>query len=326
MLKDKIISIDELSRFGQVSTFNEQAETLIRYQRDTWPLAGKNYLEIQNIKKKTFDFEHCRIVTQFNPERLRSSAANTDTESIAGRPCFLCLENLPEKQKGFLLLGKYLVLANPYPIFPVHLTISDTSHVPQLIEGRLTDLLRISRELTNFIVFYNGPLCGASAPDHFHFQAAINGYMPIENEISEKTSEPITVSEKVKISSSKNFLRRFIAIESKDKTALTDQFGAIYRELEKRNQNPEPMMNILCRFVENKWQLIIFPRDKQRPCHFFLKDKNQIVVGPAAVELGGLMVLPRKEDFDKITREKIVEIYKDVTINDRDFKKVISAF
>jgi hypothetical protein len=237
----------------------------------------------------------------------------------------LCLQNLPQEQKGFLLFEKYLVLTNPYPIFPFHLTISDIIHSPQLIDGRIDDLLEISKILPEFIIFYNGPLCGASAPDHFHFQAGSKGFLPIENEINDKNSEIIEYSKEIQTRVSKNYLRKFISFISGDKNILISKFNLFYQELKKRNQPIEPMMNVLCNFSEGKWQLIIFPREKQRPCHFFMDGSKKIVVGPAAVEMGGLLVLPRKEDFEKITRQEIVEIFNEVTINEEDFKTPIET-
>lgn len=325
MIQEKVINIDELKPFGPVENFNEQAKTLLKYQKATWPLAKQNYKELEKVETKTFAFGGFQIVSQFNPERFRSSVAKTDVKSISERPCFLCTQNLPPEQKGFILFNKYLVLINPYPIFPVHLTISDVAHKPQLIWGRIDNLLEISKVLTEYTILYNGPLCGASAPDHFHFQAGLKGYLPIENEVSDKSSEFINFSDEIKIRISKNYLRRFISIESKEKELMVDYFNSIYEELEKRNQPIEPMMNILCSFSEGKWRLIVFPRDKQRPCHFFKDGNKQIVVGPAAVEMGGLLVLPRKEDFEKITRQEIGEIYNEVTINEEDFKKLIET-
>lgn len=319
MIQQKLLNIDDLRPFGKTGNFPEMAKTLVQQQKATWPLAKQNYEGLEKAETKVFDFGDFRIVAQFNPERIRSSAAKTDAKTIASRPCFLCLQNLPTEQKGFLLFEKYLVLANPYPIFPVHLTISDIKHTPQLINGRIADLLQISQALPCFTVFYNGPKCGASAPDHFHFQAGIKRFLPVEDEIS-NNSELIEDSEEIKIRFSKNYLRRYISIESGNKNLLEDRFNSVYLELEKRNQPVEPQMNILCNFSDGKWQLILFLRDKQRPCHFFFEGEKQIVVGPAAVEMGGLLVLPRKEDFEKITRQEIAEIYSEVTINETDFE------
>lgn len=325
MLIEKIISPVELSKFGPVNNLNEQAKSLVALQKITWETADKNYEALNMVQTKTFDFGHFKIKTQFNPERIRSSAAKTDAKSISERPCFLCAENLPTEQKGILFQDKYLILVNPFPIFPVHLTISKVTHTPQEILPYFSDMLELSCGLNDFTVFYNGTKCGASAPDHFHFQAVIKNSLPIENEfniLEEKFSETLCLNEKLKIIAVENYLRCFIAIISDDKNVIVEIFESIYKSIESKS-NEEPMLNILCSFQDEKWRVIIFPRDKQRPSHFFKTDEKQIVVSPAAVEMGGVLVLPGEGDFKKITKKEIEEIYGEVTVNQGAYQRLI---
>lgn len=322
---EKIISPVELSLFGKVDNLNEQAKTLVAQQKSTWETAGRNYEAIVRIQNRTFDFGHFRIETQFNAERIRSSAAKTDAQSISERPCFLCVENLPALQKGILFQKRYLILTNPFPIFPVHLTISKLEHTPQEISGHFSDLLELSRNLSEFTLFYNGPQCGASAPDHFHFQAVIKKSLPVESEfntLESQYSEILFQNEKIKIIAVENYLRCFISIISDDKNEIAEKFESIYKSMESKNDE-EPMMNILCSFQDEKWRVIIFPRQKQRPSHFFRTDKKQLLVSPAAVEMGGVLVLPGEEDFKKITKKEIEEIYGEVTANQDVFAELI---
>ena len=325
MLKEKIISPFVLSKFGTVNNLNEQVKSLVAFQKTSWDTAAKNYEALSRVQTKTFDFGHFTIIVQFNPERIRSSTAKTDAKSISERPCFLCAENLPAEQKGILFQNKYLILTNPFPIFPVHLTISKGSHTPQKILPHFSDMLELSRNLNDFTVFYNGPKCGASAPDHFHFQAVIKNSLPIENEFKTLESqfyEILFQNGKIKIIAVENYLRRFIAIVSDDKNELVEKFESIYKCMESKNTE-ESMINILCSFQKGKWRVIIFPREKQRPSHFFRTDEMQIVVSPAAVEMGGVLVLPGEEDFKKITKKEIKEIYGEVTINQATFERLI---
>ena len=324
MIQEKTILLQELARFGDVSTLNEQAKTLVIEQTNSWKLAANNYFGLTRAENKKFDFGHFKIVAQFNPERIRSSAAKTDAKSIAERPCFLCIENLPSEQKGILYQNDYLILTNPYPIFSEHLTISRLDHTPQQILPHFSEMLDLSKKLNDFTVFYNGPKCGASAPDHFHFQAATKSVMPVEMEFSlleKQFSEVLFQNEKVKIIAIENYLRRFIAIISKDKNEIQQEFELLYKNL-KTDSAEEPMMNILSNFEYDTWRTIIFPREKQRPTHFYRKDKNRILVSPAAAELGGILILPNKEDFEKITKKDIEEIYGEVTLNRDDFAKL----
>lgn len=322
---EKIISSIELAHYGSVDNLSEQAKSLVLQQKATWETAAQNYKALTRVQTKTFYFEHCKIIVQFNPERIRSSAAKTDVKSIAERPCFLCLQNLPPEQKGILFQGKYLILTNPFPIFPVHLTISKLEHTPQEILLHFSDLLELSYNLNDFTVFYNGPKCGASAPDHFHFQAVVKNSLTIEfefNMLVNRFAEILFQNEKTKVIAVENYLRRFIAIVSHDKIEIEKNFQRIYQNMVSGDKE-EPMLNILCSFQEGKWRLIIFPREKQRPSHFYRTNESQIVVSPAAVEMGGVLVLPGEEDFRKITKKEIEEIYGEVTVNQEAFDKLI---
>lgn len=325
MLKAKIISPKELQKFGSVENLNEQAKTLVAHQKSSWELARLNFDALQSVQTNIFSFDHFSIKTQFNPERIRSSAAKTDVKSISKRLCFLCLNNLPEQQSGLVFQGNYLILANPFPIFPIHLTISHEEHTPQEIRKYFSDMLALSKELPDFTIFYNGPKTGASAPDHFHFQAIIKNSLPIEDEFSvleNQFSEIIFQDNSVKIIAVENNLRRFITIISNSKKEIEKKFEVIYEYL-KLDESQEPMLNVLSSFHENKWSVIVFPRDKQRPSHFYGTGESQILVSPAAVEMGGVLVLPRKEDFENITKKEIAEIYDEVTISNEKFKNLI---
>ncbi|MCG6188967.1 DUF4922 domain-containing protein [Maribellus maritimus] len=324
-MENRIIPQEELSKFGSVQSINEQAKSLIEQQRLTWEVAAKNFGALATIQTKDFDFGHFKITAQFNTERIRSSAAETDAKSIAGRTCFLCLKNLQQKQKGILFQNKYLILTNPYPIFPKHLTISNREHIPQQILSHLSDMLQLSKNLPDFTVFYNGPKCGASAPDHFHFQSGSTNVMRVEKEFDElekNHSQILLQTNDIKIVAIENYLRRFIAIVASKKELLEEKFKQIFDLLDIKN-GEEPMMNVLCNYTKNQWRVIIFPREKQRPSHFFRDDEQKIVVGPASVEMGGILVLPREEDFKKITKKEIEEIYSEVSISKEKFSPVI---
>lgn len=326
MADHKIITFAELELFGSIENLNEQVKTLVAQQKSTWETAGRNYEAINLVQTKTFDFGHFKIITQFNPGRIRSSVAKTDAKSISERPCFLCIENLPAEQKGINFSNKYIILTNPFPVFKIHLTIAKFDHIPQQIIGQIPDMLDLSRELTEFTLFYNGPQCGASAPDHFHFQAITKNSLPVENEfemLETGFSEILIQTEELKIIAVENYLRRFVAIVSDNKNLITEKIELLLKSLEK-GDGQEPMLNILCGFIENKWRVIVMVREKHRSSHYFRTDDKKIVVSPAAVEMGGVLILPEQEDFKSITQEEIAEIYGEVTINDREFKNLIS--
>ncbi len=325
MIENKQVDLKELEKFGSVENLNEQSITIVEHQKKNWQLAKKNFDALNSIQTKTFDFGHFHIQTQFNSERIKSSAAKTDAKSIAKRPCFLCLDNLPEEQSGLVFLNKYLILANPYPIFPVHLTISHKDHFKQEIKKYFGDMLELGKALSDFTVFYNGPKTGASAPDHFHFQAIIKNSLPIENEfenLEKHHSETLFQKDKTRILAVENYFRNFVNIVSDNKNEIEKIFHIICRALSDEPNN-EPMLNILCTFEINLWRVIVFPRSKQRPSIFFSNDDRQILTSPASVEMGGILVLPREEDFKKITKKEIEEIYKEVSFDKRNFKKLV---
>jgi hypothetical protein len=319
----KQLTENDLKKFGKTFSLSKRAIALVNHQKVNWPSASSGYSSLRQVQTRTFKFGHFRIDCQFNPGRIRSSAANTDATSIKGRPCFLCESNRPPEQSGIPFGTEYVILCNPFPIFPYHLTVSLHRHQPQLISGHIESFLHLSRDLQEFVVFYNGPLCGASAPDHFHFQAGIRDVLPIEEELKvllEENSETLLDSSEIKISAVENFLRRFIFFHSSDQEILTKWVKRVLDVLLKPEREAEPMVNLLGWFTNGYWQIVLFPREAQRPREYFADDFDRILVSPAAVELGGLVVLPREEDFYKITAENLESIFSQVTLQKDDFE------
>lgn len=301
-------------------TLSQLVDQLIREQKTNWEVARANYSGLEKVESKSFQFDGFKIKVQFNPERIRSSGAKLDAQTISQRPCFLCEANRSEIQRGIDFHGKYSILVNPYPIFQKHLTIPLNEHTPQRIEKFFTDMLHLSKELPDFTIFYNGPKCGASAPDHFHFQAADKTGMPICEELDQiivRFGETLFQDEETSIKTvGRGYLRKLIMLASSSEKNLADQFQIVLDTLKERGQEGEPMMNILTNYQDGEWQTIVFPRDRQRPSQFFEDGDKQIIMSPAAVEFGGVAILPRKEDFDKLTHEDLQDIFNQVTINE----------
>ena len=180
----KTINDQQLNDLIEQNNFGDAAKGLIEKQKETWPTLSSSYNSLKFIKKKVILFDGFRFEIQFNPGRYNSSSAMVDEKSINDRQCFLCMENLPKEQKG-IIINNYILLANPYPIFPEHFTISSLKHKDQRIKKNFEDMLMFSKILSKrYTIFYNGPLCGASAPDHLHFQAGSKYTMPLDNEYS----------------------------------------------------------------------------------------------------------------------------------------------
>ena len=314
---------NDLKKYGKTYSLSKKAIALVNHQKANWPLATSNYPSLRKVQTRSFNFGHFRIDCQFNPERIRSSAANTDPAAIESRPCFLCADNRPAEQAAIPFGDHYAVLCNPFPIFPYHLTIPLHRHEPQFINGHIPDFLNLCRELQEFIVFYNGPRCGASAPDHFHFQAGVRGLLPLEDEIENLVighGQLIKSPGNLEIRAVDNYLRRFIWFRSDKQDTLEKWIEQSVLVLTEPDQKEEPMINILGWYANGYWEVVLFPRGAQRPSEYFADDFDRILVSPAAVELAGLVILPREEDFYKICSEDITSIFSQVTLPQSGFK------
>ena len=305
---------------------SEQARQLIKEQQQEWELARNNYAGLKKVKTRKLAFDGFDILVQFNPERIRSSAAKVDTKSIAARPCFLCRQNLPKEQRGIAVLENYLILVNPFPIFPEHLTIPHVVHTDQLIDGKFGDMLEIAKLLEDFTVFYNGPKCGASAPDHFHFQAGIKRFMPIERDYRNGSffhySKTINEVEVIKWT---DYIRTIITFSGRAKDQIGILFKTLYDELKRHQpEEKEPMLNILTSYQGSRWTVHIFPRKLHRPWQYFEEGEKQFVLSPASVDLGGVVITPREEDYRKLTMIDTQDIFEQVCLEDPVFNEMIN--
>ena len=303
-------------------------EQLFTQQMQGWQTAAENYQGLKKTVTRTIEIGGICFKIQFNPERIRSSAAKIDAKSISERKCFLCPQNLPEAQKCIPVCGDFMILVNPYPVFNKHFTIPKTHHTPQLILHDVGTMLDLSAMLINYVVFYNGQKCGASAPDHLHFQAGSKGFLPVEKEFEQMKNRLQTKTYKsVKISFAPDYLRRMITLQSNSKNDLLETFETLYSVLTKQQPaEPEPMLNIICYANAAEWIMHIFPRIKHRPSQFFAEDDAQLLISPAAIDFGGALIIPRLEDFEKITAEDIIDIFNQITISKNDFENMLRIF
>ena len=306
--------------------YQEQTNNLLDEQKNNWSLLNGNLEGLKNAQLKTFQFEGFSIKVQFNPKRITSSAAKVDKKSIEERKCFLCSNNRPSEQNQVLFEKEYEILCNPFPIFKEHYTIASLSHTAQQIETSFSDFLDISKALPDLVTFYNAPNCGASAPDHLHFQAGNRGFLSIEDDyktIESKFGEKIVASLDIDIININDTLRRFIVLESDNKEAIEKVFGLIYSFTKELANGDEPMLNILS-WYHKGWRVMIFPRDKHRPWQFFEEGEKNILLSPASVDLGGTLITPLEKDFLKITKEDISDILNQSSMSIERFDKLKS--
>ena len=304
--------------------FAEIVEQMRNSQVGCWDLAKSNYENLQAVKTKTLQTGTCLFVAQFNPKRIVSSAAKVDQKSIQERKCFLCQENLPPQQKGSDFIGKYHVLVNPFPIFPKHLTVPAYIHQPQQIAGKFLDMLLLAQNLDEYVVFYNGPKCGASAPDHFHFQAGNKGFLPIERNFDALKKEKIIANRTITVSQSKEYPCRVLILESKSTASLSQHFKEILDALEIKDGDYEPMINLLAWYNNEGFKVCLFPREKHRPSCYFAEGEENRLISPASVDLGGVFILPRETDYKKITPEDVSKILNEVSIDSAAMEKLVA--
>lgn len=304
------------------SSIQDKVDALIKQQLSEWPLAKSNFDGLQKVITREMVVNNQFVLKiQFNPERIRSSAAKVDARSIKERKCFLCPANLPAEQKGIEALNDYLILVNPYPIFSRHLTIPLKQHLDQRIEGRFAEMLLLAELLPDFVVFYNGPQCGASAPDHFHFQAGNKGFMPIEQELLRLTAATLRQTRECRLTAIDNYLRKALVMTGSDRSVLEQWFQEIMDLLKHWiPSTPEPMLNILAFWTGKEWQVVLFPRKKHRPDQFYREGDEQILLSPASVDFGGVLITPREADYYKLNETLIMDIFEQVTIGDEEWE------
>lgn len=309
---------------GMEATLSSDAiESLFRRQLETWNTARRNYEALGEVKVKSLKVGKANFKVQYNPARITSSSAKVDKTSIGQRACFLCEKNRPTEQEG-IRWRDYTVIVNPYPIFPRHLTIPTNTHTAQRIISRIGDMMSLAFELKEFIIFYNGPKCGASAPDHLHFQAGIKGVMTYDTDLANADMEFVKGAAEANLSVATGLGRVAYLINTKSIEAGKRLFNDVYECLPKVGED-EPMLNVLCWWNENDgWTIAMFPRRKHRPDRYYAEGDERWLISPASVDLGGVFITPLEQDFQRISATDIQEILNEVCITEKDAKELIN--
>jgi len=294
-----------------MNKLNQQIKSLFHEQVSNWELARVNYEGLKTVRTKLFHFDDFEVTIQYNPARIASTGARVDNRSIAARKCFLCVENRPEEQQS-IVLDDYIVLVNPYPIFPQHFTIPRKEHSDQQIKPYFTDMLELAEALDDFIVFYNGPKCGASAPDHMHFQAGTKDFLPLLTDYKRmKPTHGELLEEGVnyQLYHLKNYLRTVYCIESDTIISAQNIFKNLYIKWQ-GDRTEEPLMNIVCSYEDGIWYTFIFPRSAFRPWQYTAEGDQQLLVSPATVEMSGIFITPVEEHFNRISQNDVISIFE----------------
>jgi glycosyltransferase involved in cell wall biosynthesis len=299
---------------GKQKSLTSLCLNLLEKQKRSWPTLAHAYRELADVRTRSIACDGYKVSLQFNQQRAVSSGAAVDAESIKNRLCFLCKDNLPSEQQGILYCNQYLILCNPAPIFKNHFTIVALRHEPQEITKSITWLLRLSADGSpNYTVFYNGPACGASAPDHLHFQMIPTKTLPFL--IESKGLSLIREISSVRYSMGKDFDRSVLILESKNANELTEQFFRLLKVAQKiLATNDEPLVNVICAYTGKCWRLVIFLRQKHRPDAYFAEGKNRIFISPGAVDMSGVIITPHLNDYNRLDCNTIRGIYREVSL------------
>lgn len=345
-------------------------------QLKQWPLAADNYNRLEQALTRTVELNNSavfndraahndraalngnRLVLQVNPGRLASTAANTTASAILERPCFLCDANRPPEQQTLDVPGepRFTLLVNPFPVFPRHFTIIGT-HQPQRLTPYIDVLFRLAQWLDNSVVFYNGARCGASAPDHLHFQAGNKGIIPIQTDIDairDQHTVCLLTQENASLFQLTGLSRGGWLLEGKDDQELCRLAIQLMKTLQAYPFNTamkatpsmqipqvapfthmqhtdlteaeEPMINALCWYGQQVWHLVLFYRKAHRPSCYFRQDEHQRLISPAAVEMGGLVIAARQKDFEDLSAAEISRIFNEVSWDDETITRCSHHF
>ena len=309
--KADIMEDSTISRF-----FNRQLEK--------WDDARHRFRDLKHVETKKLSEE---VRLQFNPARIVSTGAKIDKKTLGERPCFLCDKNRPKEQMSQQIDERFHLLVNPFPILPVHFTIPARKHQPQAIYKNYGEMHRFLSLHSELMVFYNGPKCGASAPDHLHFQAGTSGILPLQanwQRLSRNLTDIISLNDEEKIAVVRDFIVPAFVIISKSEESDETLFHRLYKSMPMRGDETEPMMNIIAWRKEDEYISVVIPREKHRPEAYFAEGDAQVMVSPGALDMSGLIITPREEDFHKLTEESATTILQECGISTEKMNSIVT--
>ena len=309
--KADIMEDSTISRF-----FNRQLEK--------WDDARHRFRDLKHVETKKLSEE---VRLQFNLARIVSTGAKIDKKTLGERPCFLCDKNRPKEQMSQQIDERFHLLVNPFPILPVHFTIPARKHQPQAIYKNYGEMHRFLSLHSELMVFYNGPKCGASAPDHLHFQAGTSGILPLQanwQRLSRNLTDIISLNDEEKIAVVRDFIVPAFVIISKSEESDETLFHRLYKSMPMRGDETEPMMNIIAWRKGDEYISVVIPREKHRPEAYFAEGDAQVMVSPGALDMSGLIITPREEDFHKLTEESATTILQECGISTEKMNCIVT--
>lgn len=309
--KADIMEDSSISRF-----FNRQMEK--------WADARHRFRDLKHVETHQLSDQ---LKVQWNPARIVSTGAKIDKKTLGDRPCFLCDKNRPKEQISKQIDERFLLLVNPFPILPIHFTIPARKHQPQSIYKNYGEMHRFLSLHSELMVFYNGPKCGASAPDHLHFQAGTSGILPLQanwQRLSRNLTDIISLNDDEKIALIHDFVVPAFVIISKSEDSDEALFQRLYKSMPVRGDETEPMMNIIAWRKGDEYISVVIPREKHRPEAYFAEGDAQMMVSPGALDMSGLIITPREEDFRKLTEESATAILLECGVSTDKMNSIVT--
>lgn len=331
LYKDRLRTIELLARQRMNAAADDAQDdgSLQRFffrQLETWPEARSHYRGLRAVKTRSLAVGDASLMVQYNPARAVSTAADVSKAAVSTRPCFLCEANRPSEQMKRDVGGGFQMLVNPFPILPMHFTIAARRHQPQSILQCYGEIHALLEAFPSLMVFYNGPRCGASAPDHMHLQAGTSGVLPLQREwhrISRSLTPIITAGDDESLSVAFGEASPLFAIRTKTASASARLFHRLYNSLPLRDGETEPMMNIVAWRQGEEYISVVFPRAKHRPGCYYKEGTERLLVSPGAIDMAGIIITVRPEDYARIDATTVAAILREVSLPEEEVLRVV---
>ena len=333
----EVMARQRLNERWQHRVTAEEAQQFHDQELEHWQEAAQRYADLAQVQSRELLEGEVKMQVQWNPARIVSTGAKIDQKTIQERPCFLCDHNRPAEQHVLATEKHYQLLVNPFPILPRHFTIPTRRHQPQSIYKHFGMMRRMAWDMPSHVIFYNGPLCGASCPDHCHLQAGQRGILPIERDWKEyegrmekiwplpgsqeaDQEETLSGSKRTGLYLLKSWACPVFVIRSVLHGPDSPLCQRLYEALPCHEEEWEPRMNVICwrqsgtGGLDDELITLVFPRSKHRPDCYFQEGDLQLLISPGALDMGGLLITPREQDFLRLTPQKAASILQEVTM------------
>lgn len=349
--KDQLRTIEIQARQRLVNQRPPQFKSIYEmfvYQQKTWKECADRYsalhgkvqqkkLATRTILARRSRFEagsFCNLMAQFNPARIVSTGASIEKKAIAARPCFLCDQNRPHEQVHQPYANGFQILVNPFPILHRHYTIPTVAHTPQEFLPHIDTFLKLVKDFEGDMVFYNGARCGASAPDHAHFQAGTSDKVPLVAHWDDFEIKNVENPTKAEIGIVQTYACPAFYVTGRHREEVKAGLEHLIAHLPITKGQTEPDMNVIGWMHDGsllpispdfEYLIVVFPRKKHRPACYTAEGDEQFIISPGSIDMAGLIITPREEDFARLTPEKAVEILKEVTMTKSEVEHIAST-